>query len=320
MTVSWANPSRPPGLYWVRVSKHPVVGEWTGQQWWVAGIPEPVAETAYALKQLTQGGVRVFLYLEDCERTIDSPTEKLLMSVAGFADELEREKARQRTRDAMLRKARARHVTGGRIFGYRNEPVLGPDGAHQHVIRVVDPEQAPIVERIFRLCAEGAGITRIAKTLNAEGIQPPRRASGWAASAIREILLREPYRGVVTWGKVRKRDQWGRKAYRAQPEAEWVRQEVPELRIVSDTLWQAARRASSEPAIPTCGGRAGSSWRARRCAIWIRPTSYPTSPGAGPAAGRWPRSQGTSSAMAVGGTTVATTTPSAGATSARIAS
>ena len=51
------------------------------------------------------------------ERTIDSPTEKLLMSVAGFADELEREKARQRTRDAMLWKARARHVTGGRIFG-----------------------------------------------------------------------------------------------------------------------------------------------------------------------------------------------------------
>jgi site-specific DNA recombinase len=197
-------------------------------------------ETAYALKQLTQAGVRVFLYLEDRERTIDSPTEKLLMSVAGFADELEREKARQRTRDAMLRLAQARHVTGGKVYGYRNEPVLGLDGTRQHVLRVVDPEQAPVVERIFRLCAEGNGITRIAKTLNAEGIQPPRRAQGWAPSAIREILLRETYRGVVTWGKVRKRDQWGLKTYRARPESEWVRHDVPELRLVSDALWQAA--------------------------------------------------------------------------------
>ena len=38
-------------------------------------------ETAYALKQLVTAGVRVFFYLEDRERTLDSPTDKLLMSV-----------------------------------------------------------------------------------------------------------------------------------------------------------------------------------------------------------------------------------------------
>jgi DNA invertase Pin-like site-specific DNA recombinase len=46
-------------------------------------------EVAYALKQLTQAGVRVWLYLEDRERTLDSPTDKLLMSVTAFADELD---------------------------------------------------------------------------------------------------------------------------------------------------------------------------------------------------------------------------------------
>jgi len=25
------------------------VGEWTGQQWWVAGIPEPVADGQYVI-------------------------------------------------------------------------------------------------------------------------------------------------------------------------------------------------------------------------------------------------------------------------------
>ena len=78
-------------------------------------------ETAYALKQLVQAGVRVFFYLEDRECTLDSPTGKIMLSLTAFADELEREKARQRTYDAMLRKARAGHVTGGRVFGYDNE-------------------------------------------------------------------------------------------------------------------------------------------------------------------------------------------------------
>jgi len=38
-------------------------------------------ETAYALKQLITAGVRVFFYLEDRERTLDSPTEKVLLSL-----------------------------------------------------------------------------------------------------------------------------------------------------------------------------------------------------------------------------------------------
>ena len=74
-------------------------------------------ETAYALKQLITSGVGVFFYLEDRERTLDSPTDKIMLSLTAFADELEREKARQRTYDAMRRKALAGHVTGGRVFG-----------------------------------------------------------------------------------------------------------------------------------------------------------------------------------------------------------
>jgi len=100
-------------------------------------------EVAYALKQLTQAGVRVWLYLEDRERTLDSPTDKLLMSVTAFADELEREKARQRTYDALARKARAGQVTGGVVSGYRNREVVGGGGRHQYVEREIAPEARP---------------------------------------------------------------------------------------------------------------------------------------------------------------------------------
>jgi site-specific DNA recombinase len=166
-------------------------------------------EVAYALKQFSQAGVRVFLYLEDRERTIESPTEKLLMSVAAFADEMERERARQRTADAMLRKARAGHVVGGRVFGYDNLEIQAPDGHRLHVVRQVNVEQAAVVRRIFALCAKGQGFTRIAKALNEDGVTPPRRASGWAPTTVREIFLRPLYRGEVVWNKQRKRDRWG---------------------------------------------------------------------------------------------------------------
>src|SRR6266446_10643998 len=64
-------------------------------------------ETAYALKQLVTAGVRVFFYLEDRERTLNSPIEKAMLSLQTMGDEMEREKARLRVTDAMLRKARA---------------------------------------------------------------------------------------------------------------------------------------------------------------------------------------------------------------------
>jgi site-specific DNA recombinase len=205
-------------------------------------------ETAFAVKQLVTAGVRLFFYLEDRERTLDSPTDKLLMHVAAFADELEREKARQRTFDAMIRKARAGQVTGGRTFGYDNFDVMttGPDGQphRSHVERRINGAEAAVVRRIFELSAEGRGMTTIAKLLNGQGARPPRpqlgRPAAWASSSVREILHRRVYRGEVTWNATRKRNQWGVKQQRARPEREWLRVPAPDLRIVDDALWKAS--------------------------------------------------------------------------------
>src|SRR6059036_3520196 len=148
-------------------------------------------ETAYALKQLITAGVRVFFYLEDRERALESPTDKLLLIVTAFADELEREKAHQRTRDALVRKARQGHVTGGIVFGYQRREVRGPDGRRSHVERVLDPAEAAVVRRIFEMCAAGVGLRSIAVSLNdADAPAPlPRRAGrprSWSPSSIRE--------------------------------------------------------------------------------------------------------------------------------------
>jgi DNA invertase Pin-like site-specific DNA recombinase len=98
----------------------------------------------------------------------------------GVRDELEREKARQRTYDALARKARAGHVTGGVVFGYRNREVVAGNGRRQYVEREIDPGEAAIVWRIFEMCAAGVGVRRIGIRLNDEGAPAPTpRRSGW---------------------------------------------------------------------------------------------------------------------------------------------
>ena len=193
-------------------------------------------ETAYALKQITDAGVRIFFYLEDRERTLDNAMDKVMLSLTNFAAEMERGRAKQRTYDALLRKAKSGHVTGGRVYGYDNREVSTYDGRRLHVVRVVNDNQAAVVRRVFEMYASKMGLTRIAKALNAENIPPPRSNAGWAPSAIREMLYRPLYRGEIVWNELQKYERGGTKHRRRRAPNEWIKIQAPELQIVSDDL------------------------------------------------------------------------------------
>src|SRR5712691_11147166 len=205
-------------------------------------------QTAYIIKQILDAGVRIFYYLDDRERTLDSATDKLFPSITSFASETERKLGQQRTHDALLRLARGGYVTGGKVYGYDNvrASTPGPSGGTHRppARRVIHPAQAAVVHRIFEWSADGWGITRIAKQLNAEGISPPRGGEhGWAPTAIREILYNELYRGRVLWNRTRKAHRRGTKTQETRPPSDVVDVELPECRIVSDELWEAAHAA-----------------------------------------------------------------------------
>jgi site-specific DNA recombinase len=179
-------------------------------------------ETGYVLKQIMDAGVRVFFYLEDRERTLDTAMDKVMLSLTNFASEVEREKARQRTYDAMVRKAKALHVTGGKVYGYDNVDVPSPEdnGTRLRVVRHINEEQAAIIRRVFELYASGVGMVKIAHRLNQEGVKPPR-GRGWAPSGIREMLHRELYRGLVVWNRSQKIVRAGTKKQRKRDQSEW---------------------------------------------------------------------------------------------------
>jgi len=121
-----------------------------------------------------------------------------------MADEMEREMGRQRTYNAMVLRAQAGHVTGGKLFGYDNVEIMSGDGSRSHVERRINDHEANVVKRILDLCAAGYGYTRIAKLLNEEGAVRPRpqrqRPIGWAPSSVNEVLHRATYRGAAAGG------------------------------------------------------------------------------------------------------------------------
>lgn len=200
-------------------------------------------ETSYALKQIMDAGARVFFYLEDRERTLDNALDKVMLSLTNFASEVERERAKQRTYDAMLRKAKAGHVTGGKVYGYDNREILSAEGRRLHVLRVINPVEAAIVRQVFEMFAGGLGIGRITKHLNEERIPAPRQSPrGWAPTAVREILHRPLYRGEIVWNQHEKIVRGGTKKRRQRDEKDWIRIDAPDLRIISPKLWDSVAK------------------------------------------------------------------------------
>lgn len=111
-----------------------------------------------------------------------------------------------------------------------------------------------MIRRIFRSFADGQTPGRIAVALNAEDICGPRNRL-WSGTTIRGhrsrgtgIINNELYRGVLVWNRQRylKDPQTGRRLARPNPPESWIRTEVPELRIVSDALWQAVQLRQDE--------------------------------------------------------------------------
>ena len=189
-------------------------------------------KTAYALQQLTDAGVQVWFYLSDQERKLDTAMDKIMGSLTGFASEIEREKAQQRTYDAMQRKAKAEHVTGGTVFGYDNHNITGalpdPQGSlkRSHVELQINETEAEVVRKIFQLYVAGHGFTSIAKALNAERAICPRprpslsKPHGWVSSSVRQIILRRLYVGEQVWGRTKKRTPSGVTKSQQRPEHE----------------------------------------------------------------------------------------------------
>ena len=172
-----------------------------------------------------------------------------MFSLATFGAELEREKCRQRTHDAMRRKAERKEVIGCPVYGYDAVPAeASGNGGQPRMIRQINAVESQVILRLFEQYATGTcGFVALAKQLNEEGVPPPRGHSmGWAPTCIREILRRELYRGVLVWNKTQAIVRGGKETFRKRPESEWLRVDAPELGSFRKSCGNGAAHRSRE--------------------------------------------------------------------------
>ena len=154
-----------------------------------------------------------------------------------------------KTRRGMRGRVEQRKSGGGNSYGYTVVKQFDAHGEAVRGDRTIDPEQAVVVRRIFHDYAAGKSAKRIAVELNRDKIPAPS-GGDWGFSTINGnpkrgtgVLNNELYIGKLVWNRQRfiKDPATDKRQARLNPPEEWVTQEVPELRIVDDALWEAVK-------------------------------------------------------------------------------
>lgn len=227
-------------------------------------IGRDMVRNAVVIDDIRTKGVRLFYYLNDAEEKFETPEQRLMATLGGFASEMERAKIAERTRDALLRKAEKGYSAGGRCYGYDTECMYSTaangERTPSHSEYKINKTEEGIVLGIFQMYADGHGHTAIAKTLNGDpsasqkrrvhryavlsekyfdGITPPSPEGGtgsWAPSTIRAMLYRLRYAGKVQYGEYRNVRNGGRVG-KCVKQAKFLIVDREDLRIVPPELW-----------------------------------------------------------------------------------
>lgn len=233
----------------------------------ISRLGRDMVRNAVVIDDIRNAGVRIFYYLTNDEEHADTPEQRVMVTLKSFAAEVERARAAERTRDALLRKAEKGLSAGGRVYGYDNIWVLAdgtrmiaPPGARMkddsrsHTDWQINPAQADVVRGLFRMYVDGYGHTVIAKTLNGEERYqslrdtyfagqtpaPPQHGGqgtgSWAPSTIRVMLYRIRYVGKVQYGEYRNVRNGGRVGKCVKQDTFTI-VEREDLRIVPEDLW-----------------------------------------------------------------------------------
>jgi DNA invertase Pin-like site-specific DNA recombinase len=225
----------------------------------------------------------VFIYFVSDGLDTRDESSRIIHMVKGYGDERyskDLAKKVHRGQEGCIRKG---YTAGGTCYGYKNKYLTDPTVKERGQDRVVGveqeivPEQAAVVVRIMEMRGACSSFSQIAKTLNAERVAAPRRKyrgriqEVWVPSSIKEITKNELYHGVRVWNRTEKllHPIKGKKAKRVRPQSEWIRVEVPNLRIVSEELWEQTQETNRRMKDKIYGRRLGGLNRSAQSRTYL---------------------------------------------------
>ena len=128
------------------------------------------------------------------------------------------------------------------VFGYDKIP-------DERYTLKINEEEAKIVKEIFEnYVYKGMGTTKIAWELNERGIRTKKTKSRWVQTSIVRMLKNPIYTGRVTNKKSEVTD-FITGTRKDLPEEEWIVVEKPEMRIISDELFNKAQEILAQRSI-----------------------------------------------------------------------
>lgn len=209
----------------------------------------------------------------------DGQVDALHAAIKGILSEMFIDNIGAKTRRGHIEALHDHRVIGSSVYGYRIANRIDASGKPVQGLRVIEPAEAEVVRRIYRLYLDGMSPTRIVRLLNREGVPGPE-GQPWDARIVRGrkqngILRNELYCGLLIYGRTRSRrhPETGIRHYELRPREEWTIIEAPELRIVDDATWQAVqdevqRRRSRRHAVVAAGRKAAYPLTDRvRCGV-----------------------------------------------------
>ena len=148
---------------------------------------------------------------------------------------------------------------GGNAYGYDVVREYGPDGPIDRGRRTINGQQARVIVEIFTRYLNGESPRAIATRLNEQKICGPS-GRDWTASTLignrkrgTGILNNKLYIGKLIWNRQTyiKDPVSGKRQSRMNPQESWIIEEVPNLRIINDTTWEAVQKAQHQRSRPT---------------------------------------------------------------------
>lgn len=212
----------------------------------------------YLHGKFPEWGIRFIAVVDHADT--DDASNKKARQINGLINEWYLEDLSINVRTVLTHKCQSgQHIGSFAPYGYAKDPAN-----HNHL--VVDPVAAAVVRRIFQMVLSGYGASRIAKTLNEEGIPSPTlykqqqglnfvpcqksRVPGlWSTASVRTILTNQTYTGDLVQGRHKKASYKSKKIV-TLPKDKWIIVPNTHEPIITREAFEQVQRLCYERVVP----------------------------------------------------------------------